>query len=140
MPSSWRCGAAVKPERSKNQVFEFVFVSLCVLAIVSGLFARWFVRRRAPFYEPANILVAGLAIGVGLSLILSALASETDLGGWRLAAVHAVALAAIGLVAISPEPIDSANKTLQVALVAGLSYATCSFVVFLLVFGSYFFG
>ena len=121
-------------------MFEFAFVSLCVLAIVAGLFARWFVRRRAPFYDPANILMAGVAVGAGLSLNLSALASETDLGGWRLAAVHAVAIAAIGLVAISPEPIDSANKTLQVTIVAGLSYAACTFFVFLFVFGSYFFG
>ena len=121
-------------------MFEFAFVSLCVLAVGTGLFARWFIRRRAPFYDPANILMAGVVVGVGLSLILSALASETDLGGWRLAAVHAVAIAAIGVVAISPEPIDSTNKTLQVTIVAGLSYAVCSFVVFLFAFGSYFFG
>jgi len=79
-------------------------------------------------------------VGVGQSLFLSALASEMDLVGWRLVALHTVAIMAIGSVAILPEPIDSSNKTLQVAIVAGLAYAASSFFIFLLVFGSYLVG
>ena len=119
---------------------EFSLIGLCALAITASFFVRWYIRPRAPFYDPFNILLAGVSLGVGLSLFLSALASEMDLAGWRLAALHTVAIVAIGFVAVLPEPIDSSNKTLQVVIVAGLAYAACSFFIFLFVFGSYLVG
>jgi len=119
---------------------EFSLIGLCALTITASFFVRWYIRPRAPFYDPVNILLGGVSVGVGQSLFLSALASEMDLVGWRLVALHTVAIMAIGSVAILPEPIDSSNKTLQVAIVAGLAYAASSFFIFLLVFGSYLVG
>ena len=119
---------------------DFAFLALLALLAATGYLVRWYIRPQAPLYKPPDILIAGLSIGLGLSFVLSLLANGTDLMGWRLAVLHALALAAIGFIAVSPEPIDSANKTRQVALVAALAYAGLSFAISLFVFGSYFFG
>ena len=117
---------------------NFAFIALSVLAATVGFFLRWFMRSAAPFYDPPVVLIAGASSGVALSLFLSLLAIGTELAGWRLAFVHAVAILALAFMAVDPDPIDWANKTRQVSIVAMLSYAGASFAIFLFAFSSYF--
>jgi hypothetical protein len=94
------------------------------LALIGG-YARRFIRKNAPFYGVQNILVVGLAFGLGVALIVHFLVGKNSVAALIVLLIWGL-LSNLYL-GYEPDPIDWAKKSQQVGIVGAAAYVLVSF-------------
>ncbi len=98
-------------------------VGVPILALVCGA-SRRFVRKNAPFYATPNIVIVGLGFGLVLALIVHFLVGNGSVAALVILLIWGF-LSTLYL-GYEPDPVDWANKSQQVSIVAAASYVLAS--------------